>query len=63
MPVICSLLESDRLSRMAAAEIANPVNQCLISPVNHWEMAMKISVGEEFINYTGARTWAVRLGR
>jgi PIN domain nuclease of toxin-antitoxin system len=34
------------LSASAANLLGDLNNQCLISPVNHWEMAMKISIGK-----------------
>lgn len=44
--VFWAMLNDPKLSATAANLLGDLGNQCLISPVNHWEMAMKISVGK-----------------
>ncbi len=38
--------DASALSRKARAVIANPENQCLLSLVSSWEMAIKLSLGK-----------------
>ena len=38
--------DAPALSRKARAAIANPENQCLLSLVSSWEMAIKLSLGK-----------------
>jgi PIN domain nuclease of toxin-antitoxin system len=40
------MTEEPRLTPKAVALLADPANLCLMSPISHWEMAMKISVGK-----------------
>ena len=40
------LTGAPRLTPVATALVADPANRCLLSPVSHWEMALKVSVGK-----------------
>jgi PIN domain nuclease of toxin-antitoxin system len=40
------MLDDPRLSEFVRDLVTDPANECLISPVSHWEMALKISVGK-----------------
>ncbi len=49
--------EEPRLTPTAAALLADPASECLISPISHWEMAMKISVGKYEIDGDFQAMW------
>jgi PIN domain nuclease of toxin-antitoxin system len=55
--VLWFMLDDAKLSRGAAELIAEPVNDCLISPASHWEMAIKISVGKYRITHDFESLW------
>jgi PIN domain nuclease of toxin-antitoxin system len=44
--VLWFMLNDAKLSRAAMELMADSGNDCLLSPVNHWEIALKISIGK-----------------
>lgn len=40
------ILNDPRLSRTAAALLADPANELFLSPATYWEMAIKVSLGK-----------------
>ncbi len=57
------MLSDPKLSNRASELFVDPTNLCLISPVNHWEMAIKISVGKYRINDDFEMLWKDALSR
>jgi PIN domain nuclease of toxin-antitoxin system len=43
-------LDDPKLSRVAKRAIENSLNQCFVSPVSHWEIAIKLSRGKWQLN-------------
>lgn len=57
------MLDDARLKGTAWTLLNDQTNQCLISPVNHWEMAMKISVGKHRIDGDFESMWRKAIDR
>jgi PIN domain nuclease of toxin-antitoxin system len=55
--VLWFMLGDPRLSMRASDVLTDPANLCLISPVNHWEIAIKISVGKYRISEDFETLW------
>ena len=61
--VFWAMLDDPKLSAAASQLLRDPANQCLVSPVSHWEMALKISVGKYQISDDFQAMWRDALAR
>ncbi|WP_231954598.1 type II toxin-antitoxin system VapC family toxin [Pirellulimonas nuda] len=61
--VFWAMLDDARLSTAARVIINDRDNRCLVSPVSHWEMALKISVNKYEINDDFEAMWEEALSR
>ena len=51
-------LNNHRLSRVALAQFETPENEIFVSPVNHWEIAIKIGLGKYRLEGDFLEVWA-----
>jgi PIN domain nuclease of toxin-antitoxin system len=57
------MLGDTKLSKIASDLINDRSNACLISPVNHWEMAIKVSLGNYRLTADFYEMWQEVLDR
>jgi PIN domain nuclease of toxin-antitoxin system len=57
------MLGDEKLSHSAGRLIVDPVNDCLVSPASHWEIAIKISLRKYRIKDDFEKLWSEVLRR
>lgn len=61
--IFWAMLGDPKLSQPAKAIINDRDNRCLVSPISHWEMALKISVNKYEIDDDFEAMWEEALSR
>lgn len=61
--VLWFMLNDRKLSDVALAAISDAANDCLVSPVSHWETAIKISLGKFKVSQPFESLWDDVLAR